>query len=441
MAEGASKLPGHIVDAWHNATVDLPNTLMDPARRKTAGQAMGEALGGMVDSAKGYAQQVRDLSPPQYRGSAPTMSTAPAEAMERGVVNRYGVNVSPKRLGSALAGDFGEPNLNAYRTAKDAIAEHPLSVAALAAPVVGKPLAAGLKAVAPAVGKLNPIPAVARVMDAGATPAAQEVRSAALGKVLAQQQAAREAEEAAARLKGADAPLRAKMEGAASEQAAIGVGVSDVPQAQSLVAELSGRLNPNGPVATTPTAGQAAAYKAVMDVLAPSKGPKPSLEMVQNLRRELAEAAYGGADPRGFGAISKLDKRDLVQRLHEIEDAYTGGASTPVRENWSAAMTAQEQADEMAKLKNKLATDAAQLDTLPPAEAVTRAKSIVASLSKKGLVPDAEYREFLELANAATNARGKSAFRKQLALWAGAGAVGISATGAGIAGHVTGILP
>jgi hypothetical protein len=440
LGEGLWNLPGHTAQAWHAATVDLPDTLADPKRRAAAGQAMGDALTGAVDTAKGYLQQTRDLSPPEFRGSAPRMNTAPAAAMERSVVGKYGVNVAPQRLAAALSGNLGEANLNAYRTFKDDVAEHPLATALMVAPVAAKPVGAVAGRLMPAAAKLNPIPVAARVLDAGATPAAEKVRTAALGKVLAQQEAAVTAEAEAARLKAADKPLRATMESAAAAQAAKGIGVSDLPEAKAFVSELEDRLHPAGQVVTTPTTDQAKAYRSIILTLSPANGQKPSLAMIQNLRRELAETAYGGADPQGYAAIGKIERRDLVNRLHDIEDAYTGGASAPVRENWAAAKEAGDSAEDLSKLRAKLQTDAAQLDTYQGAEAVKRARAIVTKLSNRGLVPDDEYREFLELANAASDAAGKSKFRKRLALYA-AGAAGVSATGAGIAGHGAGILP
>lgn len=309
---------------------------------------------------------------------------------------------------------------------------------AMAGPLAGKALQS-----APRIGQLlAKMPAkAASVLDAGATPAANAMRSSAMAKVLATRQTLSDAEALAASKKAADVPLRATMEAAAGAQAAKGIGVSDIPEAKNLVNELKYRLKPGGPVVTIPTADQAKAYGSIIDALSPTaQGQKPSLEMVSNLRRQLAETAYGGADPSGYAAIGKVDRRDLVKKLHDIEDAYTGGASAPVRENWKAAMTASEKADELAKMKDTLTAQVAQLDELAPKAAATQAKSIVTSLAKSGLVPEDEFREFLRLANAATDAQGKAAFRKRLALY-GAGVSGASAVGSGLVGHAAGVLP
>lgn len=457
IGKGAANLIPHAVQAWHAATVDLPDAAIalatKPDARARLAAALRQGVSDIGDTVGGYTQQVRDLSPAAFQGSAPRMDTAPAQAMESGVVQKYGVNVSPKRLSQALAGDLGQPNANAYNTAKTALAEHPLAALLAAAPGVGR--AAGAvgdlaeatgvtQALAPAGQKIsdalgNVAPGVSRVLDAGSTDASQAVRSAALAKVLAQSKAADDAASQAASLKAADVPLRSAMEDAAAAQAAKGVGVSDIPQAKALVADLKSKLSPTGSVVTIPTTDQAKAYNTIIEALSPGpNGQKPSLEMVQNMRRQIAQPAYAGADPSGFAAIGKLDRRNLVQQLHDIEDAYTGGAAAPVRENWRAATVASDQADELGKMKTMLTAQAVQLDELPATQAASKAQGIVASLAKKGLVSDTDYRDFMQLANAATTAQGKAAFRKKLALYTGAGLVGAEAThlGSNLAGAV-----
>lgn len=437
IGEGLANTPSHIAQAWHTATVDLPNAVASPQGRATMAQSLGEALRNGVDTAKGYVQQVRDLSPAEYQGSAPRMNTAPAQRMEADVVNKYGVNVSPQRLGQALGGDLGQPNLNAYRTAKDAIAEHPLGTALMVAPFAAKVAPAMLRPVAEAAGKLppvsipNPIKAVGNYLDAGATQAADRMRTTALGKALGARQAVADATIDADQLHAADAPLRAAMERAAANKAAAGVGVSDIPEAQAFVTELKGRLNPTGTVVTVPTSGQAKAYQTIIETLSPVKGQKPSLEMVQNLRRELAEAAYGGQDPHGFGAISKIDKGDLVKRLHDIEAAYTEGASTPVRENYAAFAQAREKADDLSKFKTDLDVDVAKLDELNAEKAAGAATSIAQKLRKRDMISDQEYRDLLNMANNLTDAKKKAEFRKMVA---GRIAGGIGAGAAGVVG-------
>ncbi len=286
--------------------------------------------------------------------------------------------------------------------------------------------------------KSNPIQKVGSVLDAGATPAAEKVRAAALAKVLAQKQALTEAETLAASRKAADVPLRAKMEEAAQAQAAQGIGVSDIPEAQSLVAFMKGQLNPRGKVVTVPTSEQARLYRDVIGVLSPKGAKRPSLETIQNLRRKIADPVHG--DPEGYSAIADMERQKIVKDLHDVEDAYTGGAARPTRENYAAYKAADEQAQEMAKFRDKINAQTTLLENLPSRYAAAKAKTIVDQLANRGVLTPAEYEEFTRLAVEARDAAGKAKFRKQVALWA-AGLAGISATGTAIGGHAAGILP
>ena len=342
------------------------------------------------------------------------------------LANRLLTRSKPQALADQLKTVATDVGTNAVMVPAGAVAGRVLGAAVSKAPQV----AAAIATTPQAIGN---------VLDAGSTQAAQNVRQAALAKVLSQQQATAKAAAMATALKANDVPLRATMEGVAQQQAAQGIGVSDVPQAQALVADLKSRLNPQGQVVTVPTADQTKAYQSIINTLSPtSAGQKPSLEMVANLRRQLADAAYGGSDPSGFAAVGKIDRQALVKQLNDIEDAYTSGASAPVRENWRAATVAQEQADEAEKLKNSLAAQAIQMDELPADKAVSRAQTIVTSLKTKGLISDPDYRDFLQLANAASTAQGKAAFRKKLALYVTAGAVGAEA--AHVGGNVLGAI-
>ena len=128
--EGMSNVPSHLGEAA-KTTFTLAT---DSKARDAAGQGLQQSLRNAGDVARGYVQQVRELSPPDLRGSAPAMNTAPAQQAESGAIDRYGVNLRPQRLAKALSGDLGQPNANAYRSLKDDIAEHPLGVIAAAAP-------------------------------------------------------------------------------------------------------------------------------------------------------------------------------------------------------------------------------------------------------------------------------------------------------------------
>lgn len=260
-------------------------------------------------------------------------------------------------------------------------------------------------------------------VDAGAKPAAQSVKSAATAKIMAQQKALADAQADVAARKTADATLRPRMEVAAAQKAAQGIGVSDTQEAKNLVANLQRRLRPNDPVATIPNADQAKSYQKVIDVLSPKAGSKPNLETVQNLRRELA-TAYDG-DQTGYAAIPKATRKELVKALNNVENSYTEGLQKPVQENYEALMASKKQAKELEKFAPDLQQAVTKMENMSSADSVKVARSIVDKMQKRGMIPQDEYEDFVKLAETAKDAAGKSAFRKKMLL-IGAGAAGLS---------------
>ena len=267
-----------------------------------------------------------------------------------------------------------------------------------------------------------PFKAAERILDAGATPAAEAVRSSALAKALAQSQALQKSKTTVTNLKAADVPLRKKMTDEASAQAAKGIGVSDIPEAQTLVMDLQAKLNPTGTVVTNPSVGQINLYNDIINTLAPTKGKKPpSLEQVQELRRKIAKPAFG--DLEGYGAIDKIERQGLVRALNEVENAYTGGLQAPVQANYTALIAAQKETKELEKFAPDISQAMSKLEKLPPQESIKVAKSIVDKMQKRKLISKIEYDEFIDLAKSAKDAKGKSVFRKRVA-------IGLAALGA-----------
>lgn len=79
-----SDLPGNIIPSAEKFYGNLASTVMHPIQTATnVAQSVGQIVPGMV-------QQVREMSPPEQRGTAPAMNTAPAVAFETAVKNRYG---------------------------------------------------------------------------------------------------------------------------------------------------------------------------------------------------------------------------------------------------------------------------------------------------------------------------------------------------------------
>jgi len=295
--------------------------------------------------------------------------------------------------------------------------------AAMEAVDLASALAAARKAPR-AVGGVMAVPfkAGGRMLDAGATPAAEAVRSSALAKGMVQQKALQDAQETVIAGKKADEILRPKMEMFALDKAQRGIGVSDIPEAKQLVAKLKYELSPGGQVINVLNADQSKAYKSVIDTLSSNvKGQKPNLETVQNLRRQLA-TAYSG-DQTGYAAISKGIRKDLVKDLNKIENVYTEGLQAPVQANYTALIAAQKETKELEKFAPDISQAMSKLEKLPPQESIKVAKSIVDKMQKRELISKIEYDEFIDLAKSAKDAKGKSVFRKRVA-------IGLAALGA-----------
>jgi hypothetical protein len=357
------------------------------------------------------------------RGGWKALTAAPSGYVERAAGPAWNAATGGPSSGM---GDFSDNMMALLLGGPKPKAPPPLSAAALA----GVPKA---KAFGDVLAKPRAL------LDAGATPAAEKVRAAAMGKALAQSGKIDSLKAEVLTKKAADKPLRQAMEDAASAKAEQGIGVSDVPEAQALVADLRGRLSPTGTVVTKPTADQAKVYQAVIDTLSPTKGQKPSLQQVQELRRLIQEPAKG--DLQGFGAVNKIERQNLANELHKVENAYTGGASEPVRANWASLpdQKALKKAEKQGVVFKGQAGILDEMDAGP--EAVTKAQSIMESYLKRGLITEPEYREFADLAKAATTAAKRSALIKRVALL-GAGYAGLKATEATTGAHILGgILP
>ena len=63
---------------------------LNPANIPQHLKGLAEIPGALTDIAGGVAQQVRELSPPEYRGTAPAMNKTSAQAVGKALVDRYG---------------------------------------------------------------------------------------------------------------------------------------------------------------------------------------------------------------------------------------------------------------------------------------------------------------------------------------------------------------
>ena len=306
-----------------------------------------------------------------------------------------------------------------------------------------------------------PFKAGGRILDAGATPAAQDVVRPVRNKLASLLQEQTLAEQSAQAMKGADSPLRKAMNAISDDLAERGIGASDDPKAKAIVLKVQEKLNPSGPVVTRPSRNELQAYKDVINVLTPQEievgaemagkpnvlarygGPKgdlpgsvtyvqtqkPSLEGIVNLRRELQESAYRPSNQSGYGAIGSQTRKEIIQDLKDAEDNITSGASASVRDNWRATLAQQEKADELLLKETKFSTQLTELDTLndlSPIKASKRARTIATELANDKFITQAQYADLIKLSETAMDARKKSIFRKRVAM--ALGALGASQT-------------
>lgn len=437
LGEGASNIIPHLVKG---VTQDVPNLVRgvagvatDQRKREAAAEMLRQGLRNAGETVGGYVQQVRDLSPPEQRGTAPRMNTARAEQMERRTVDRYGVDVTPSRLARVLEGDLGEPNANAYRTFKESIAEHPLTTIAAVAPIargsvapvmrtaeavtpaIRGPAVAVERAVSPVAQRTSEILQAGRLAKEAATEAdaaTQAARSAAgsylkeneqlaaalarrkdtkaetlsrarasaleqgaperpaigteahlseIGDTIRQPALANEAK-INAEMREADRIYRSAMEQISAEQAAKGVGISDVPAAQEILAVSKALVDPSAAgrpaVGFEPTdSAGGRLHRMAIEVFSPrtvkpqkstdmgltidpQRTIKPGLESADDFRRFLGKVLSGEVE--GYEAINKMEAKRLYEQVSRAIDEYVSGASAPVQENWRTGKQALE---------------------------------------------------------------------------------------------------
>lgn len=245
LADSLGQGAAHVASSIAN----IPHAYMEGARWAGANPNKVKAIGDMAanvggavvhgtedlgNALAGYMQQTRELSPGDQRGSAAAMNKAPAEGMERAVWNATGLNLSPESIAAALHGNFGPPNANAWATAKDQIANHPIATAA----VLAGPAMKGVQALAPAVQATGAGTQIAAALDASptlnrakeiinagkrSTEAVGGVRADATAQLLAQHQA-QEAQAAAAASQAAAARASQATSEAAATPSALPIG-------------------------------------------------------------------------------------------------------------------------------------------------------------------------------------------------------------------------
>lgn len=172
-------------------------------------------------------------------------------------------------------------------------------------------------------------------------------------------------------MQAADAQHRSAMQAVAAEQAANGVGVSDMPTAKALINKSEALVNPDP--ATRPNVGTNLAnnaggslHKELLEALKPQVTPltpeqaaqatkngitvetapdgsffstnKPDLTTVDNFRRRLGDLMNPGAE--GYSSLIAHEAGQMRTGVSQAMDEYAKGTSAPVQANWKAGKAA-----------------------------------------------------------------------------------------------------
>lgn len=148
--EGAKTLPGQALEATYNVAKSIPGAayevlkpefLRTDEERLQRARNFQNAVSGVKDIGLGVLQQARNISPEQYRGSAPAFDTSAVENIENSLYDRYG---NWRNIKNTMATDPGGMSLD---------------VASVVAPGIGPISRAGRvgEMVAQAGQALNPV--------------------------------------------------------------------------------------------------------------------------------------------------------------------------------------------------------------------------------------------------------------------------------------------
>ncbi len=429
LATGAGAIVGGVLAAPEAALASVPTAGLGGIATEAGGIGLGGAIGGNIyDRFAGKNKRLADQLKVAATDTATNAAAAPAGRLMGAAVDAAAPYVAPAAKATLRA-------LSQGGSAAKTVAAKPFQA-------VARPLTTYLDAGATPAADAAAQAAQVADQHAGnlvgeargyvqsqldplqqSITAAAQAKSDAISKATAAAGTVMDTQAAAKAAKDADAPLRAAMQAAADAAAASGKSPADTQAAQDLVATLRAKLKPNGPVAFLPTPDQTKVYDRIIETLSPESGPKPDLETIQNLRRQIAKPAYQG-DLAGAGAIDKIERRSLVQALNGVEDMYTGNLQAPVQANYAKALDLEKQAEAQTavakdvtkssakivgaadktiqgaqKARQTYVTQLESLDNegLTGQAAVSRTQNIVANLRKNGLISEADHREFVGL--------------------------------------------
>ena len=204
-----------------------------------------------------------------------------------------------------------------------------------------------------------------------------------------------------AQMRAADDTYRTAMEQVAQEQAAKGIGISDVPAAKALVTNSKALVEPDA--ATRPgvgfepmdTAG-GKLHQMAVDAFSPKqvplsdaeakaataagqtvlKGPngnpyrviKPDLQTADDFRRFLGKVIGGKIE--GYEAINRVQAQKLYSDVSSAIDEYVAGTSAPVQANWRAGKAALEPFEKVKAGKTLVGTQKGTDVAAVPASAI-----------------------------------------------------------------------
>lgn len=355
-----------------------------------------QAVGGLV---RGAAQNVRELSAPEFRGSAAPWATPEEMAPTKDIIQNPEMVIA--RHPYATAATVASPTLRAIGVASDVAGITPF-VNKISSYGKSAPIISDVKTTAQKLA--NVLSSKSAKSAAEAQNAAEaERRSAVLARTL-QSQAEKEAATAAEKATGAasfgkpshlteigegpqsavmasknaiidnqykqDAILRPAFENLVAEKEAAGKSLANLPEAKNLLKEAKNALNPDvttSNVATSlPSAPEAKLHQMVVDALenrrvyltakeakiasangfpvkiekatgAPYREFKTSAESLENLNRRMGDAAFG-KEAGGFDGVPIALAKDYYSKIQPIIDKFSEGASKATRDNWRSAL-------------------------------------------------------------------------------------------------------
>lgn len=125
--QGAKTFPGQALEATYNVVKAIPEAALEVIKpdflrtdeeRLQRARNFQNAISGVKDIGLGVLQQARNISPEQYRGSAPAFDTSAVENIENALYDRYG---NWRNIKNTMATDPGGMALDVASVAAPAI--------------------------------------------------------------------------------------------------------------------------------------------------------------------------------------------------------------------------------------------------------------------------------------------------------------------------------